>query len=78
MGAHLDMTGPATTRGLVLGNFAPLHGGHQLLIETALAETDEVTVIVYHAPETTDVPLNVRAGWIRKIYPPVRVNYLRI
>jgi nicotinamide mononucleotide adenylyltransferase len=25
------------TRGLVLGKFAPLHHGHQLLIETALS-----------------------------------------
>jgi NadR type nicotinamide-nucleotide adenylyltransferase len=67
------MTGYGATRGLVLGKFAPLHKGHQLLIETALAETGEVTVIVYQAPETTIVPLKVRADWIRKLYPKVRV-----
>ena len=61
------------TRGLTLGKFAPLHRGHQLLIETVLAETDDATVIVYDAPETTDVPLGVRSGWIRRLYPAVEV-----
>lgn len=60
-------------RGLTLGKYAPLHRGHQLVIETALAEMDEVWVLVYDAPETTSVPLAVRSGWIRKLYPEVRV-----
>lgn len=60
-------------RGLTLGKFAPFHKGHQLLIETALAEMDEVIVIIYDSPEITTVPLNIRAGWIRRIYPDVQV-----
>jgi nicotinamide mononucleotide adenylyltransferase len=32
-------------RGLTLGKFAPLPKGHQLVIETALAEMDEVVVL---------------------------------
>jgi cytidyltransferase-like protein len=60
-------------RGLTLGKYAPLHKGHQLVIETALAEMDEVLVIIYNAPDTTNVPLDVRADWIRKIYPQVKV-----
>ena len=60
-------------RGLTLGKYAPLHKGHQLVIETALAEMDEVLVIIYNAPETTNVPLNVRSNWLRKIYPQVKV-----
>jgi NadR type nicotinamide-nucleotide adenylyltransferase len=60
-------------RGLTLGKFAPLHKGHQLLIETALAETDELTAIIYDCPETIRVPLSVRADWIRKLYPDVLV-----
>jgi NadR type nicotinamide-nucleotide adenylyltransferase len=59
--------------GLTLGKFAPLHKGHQLLIERALAETDHVIVIVYDAPDTTTVPLPLRSGWIRKLYPSVEV-----
>jgi HTH-type transcriptional repressor of NAD biosynthesis genes len=62
-----------TTRGLTLGKFAPLHKGHQFLIETALAEMDEVIVMVYDCPETIAVPLSVRAAWIRQLYPTVRV-----
>ena len=60
-------------RGLTLGKFAPLHRGHQLVIETALAEMDDVVVLVNDAPETTNVPLAVRANWIRAIYPTAKV-----
>lgn len=61
------------THGLTLGKFAPLHKGHQFVIETALTEMDEVSVIIYDAPETTPVPLNVRSNWIKKLYPQVKV-----
>ena len=61
------------TRGLTLGKFAPLHKGHQLMIDTALAEMDELLVIVYDCPETTSVPLNVRSSWLKRLYPQVRV-----
>ena len=33
-------------RGLVIGKFMPLHRGHQLLIDAALADCDDVTVVV--------------------------------
>lgn len=59
-------------RGLTLGKFAPFHKGHQMLIETALDEVDELVVMVY-ATDVIDVPLQVRAGWIRKLYPTVRI-----
>ena len=59
-------------RGLTLGKFAPFHRGHQMIIETALNEVDELVVMVY-ATDLIDVPLQVRAGWIRKLYPSVRI-----
>ena len=59
--------------GLTLGKYAPFHKGHQLVIETALSEMDEVIVLIFDAPETTGIPLDVRAAWIRAIYPQVRV-----
>jgi HTH-type transcriptional regulator, transcriptional repressor of NAD biosynthesis genes len=59
--------------GLTLGKFAPLHRGHQSMIETARQEMDEVIVVIYDCPETTPIPLNVRAGWIRALYPDVTV-----
>jgi HTH-type transcriptional regulator, transcriptional repressor of NAD biosynthesis genes len=61
------------TRGLTLGKFAPLHQGHQLVIETALSEMDEVVAIIYDCPDTTPVPLPLRAAWIRELYPAVQV-----
>lgn len=61
------------TTGLTLGKFAPLHKGHQLLIETALAETERVVVLIYDCPETTNIPLNVRVRWVRELYPTVEV-----
>src|SRR5512145_2483055 len=60
-------------RGLTLGKYAPLHRGHQLVIETGLSEMDEMIVIIYDAPETTAIPLAVRSGWIRTLYPAVQV-----
>jgi HTH-type transcriptional regulator, transcriptional repressor of NAD biosynthesis genes len=59
--------------GLTLGKFAPLHRGHQYMIETAMEEMDEVIVVIYDCPETTPIPLNVRAGWIRTLYPGMTV-----
>ncbi|MFO0943538.1 MAG: AAA family ATPase [Pirellulales bacterium] len=59
--------------GLVLGKFAPLHRGHHLLIETALAETDRTVVLIYDAPEVRTPPLQVRSKWIRELYSMVQV-----
>ena len=59
--------------GLTLGKYAPFHKGHQYVIETALSEMEELIVIVYDAPDVTNIPLNVRANWIRKLYPQVKV-----
>lgn len=59
--------------GLTLGKYAPLHKGHQKLIEKALSEVDLLIVIVYDAPQYTNVPLKVRAQWIEELYPEVIV-----
>lgn len=59
-------------RGLTLGKFAPFHRGHQLLIETALAEVEELVVLVYDT-DVINVPLQVRARWIQDLYPTVRI-----
>ena len=60
--------------GLTLGKFAPFHKGHQYIVETALAEMDELIVLIYNASDVTDIPLQVRAGWIRALYPRVTVT----
>lgn len=58
--------------GLTLGKFAPFHKGHQLLIETAIDETDDLIVLIYDDP-VINIPLSTRADWIRKIYPNIKV-----
>jgi HTH-type transcriptional repressor of NAD biosynthesis genes len=64
---------PSMNIGLTLGKFAPLHRGHQSVIETALRECDKVRVLIYDAPDETDVPLPIRVGWIRALYPQVEI-----
>jgi len=59
--------------GLTLGKYAPLHHGHQMVIETALAEMDHVIVVIYDCPDVTPIPLPVRANWIRRLYPQVEL-----
>ena len=59
--------------GFIMGHFAPLHRGHQFLIETALYDMDRVVVLVYDRPDLTPIPLSVRANWIRKLYPGIEV-----
>ncbi|GAB6109108.1 adenylyltransferase/cytidyltransferase family protein [Fusibacter bizertensis] len=59
--------------GLTVGKFAPLHQGHMMLIEKALLEVEKLIIIVYDSPAQTDIPLSVRAQWLRSIYPQVTV-----
>jgi NadR type nicotinamide-nucleotide adenylyltransferase len=60
------------TIGLTLGKFAPFHKGHQLVVETALAEVNELVVMIYDT-DLTNIPLQVRAGWIKMLYPEVHI-----
>ncbi|MBP3708444.1 MAG: adenylyltransferase/cytidyltransferase family protein [Clostridia bacterium] len=62
--------------GFTIGKFAPLHKGHQYLIETAQKEMDEVYVIVYET-DLIDIPVEKRAEWINKLYPDVNVIIAR-
>ncbi|TGK19025.1 AAA family ATPase [Leptospira stimsonii] len=56
-------------QGLALGKFAPFHSGHQGLIEIALVEVEQLTVVIYDSPSVTRIPLPVRSNWIRSLYP---------
>ena len=59
-------------RGLVFGKFMPLHRGHQLLIETALAQADDVVIVVYDSHPAGDyqpMPIEMRLNWLRQLYP---------
>ena len=62
--------------GFTIGKFAPLHRGHQYLIETARKEMDKVYVIVYET-DLIDIPVEKRAEWIKRLYPDVNVIIAR-
>jgi HTH-type transcriptional repressor of NAD biosynthesis genes len=58
--------------GLTLGKYAPMHKGHQYVIETALREMDELFVMIYDS-SLTDIPLHIRSRWIKSLYPAAKV-----
>ena len=62
--------------GFTIGKFAPLHKGHQFLIETALKEMDEFYVVVYETKKI-DITLEKRARWIQSLYPNVHILYAK-
>lgn len=59
------------TRGLTFGKFMPLHRGHEHLIDTALSQCDELTIVVYDSGAPPSMPLERRLGWLRALYPDV-------
>lgn len=60
--------------GFTIGKFAPLHKGHQYLIETALNEMDKMIVVVYDT-DFIDIKTEKRAEWIKKLYPNVEIKF---
>ena len=59
--------------GFTIGKFAPLHKGHQFLIETALKEMDKFIVVIYET-NLIDIGLEKRAEWIKSINPNVEIR----
>lgn len=58
--------------GLVVGRFAPLHLGHELLIATARTTCDRVVVLSYTRNEPSGCPAPVRAQWLASRFPDLR------
>ncbi|TSC80340.1 MAG: NAD metabolism ATPase/kinase [Parcubacteria group bacterium Gr01-1014_29] len=58
----------SNTTGLVVGKFAPFHSGHHHLLACAYASMDKLVVMLYDAPDCTNVPLVVRAHWIHAAF----------
>ncbi len=63
-------------RGLVVGKFCPLHRGHMLVINTALADCDEVIVVSYTKPAFDGCAAAERELWLHALYPQVKVLVL--
>ena len=60
--------------GFTIGKFAPLHKGHQFLIETAIKEMDKFYVVIYDK-DIIDINVKKRANWIKKLYPNINIIY---
>ena len=61
---------------LIIGKFYPLHQGHQYLIETALKQSKNLTIIVCQCDRYGIDPA-IRAGWIQELYPQVNIIIYR-
>lgn len=59
--------------GFTIGKFAPLHKGHQYLIETALKEMDKMIIIIYET-DVIDISIEKRVNWIKTLYPDVEIR----
>ena len=58
--------------GFTIGKFAPLHKGHELLIEKGIKEDDEFYVLI-NDTNVTNIPLKTRANWIKTMFPKAYV-----
>lgn len=52
---------------LVIGKFYPPHAGHQLLVRTAAAVSERVTVVAM-ASSVESIPLDLRVAWLRELH----------
>jgi NadR type nicotinamide-nucleotide adenylyltransferase len=59
--------------GLALGKFAPLHKGHQLVLDSATEHTDSQIFVIYDSPSSTTIPLPIRAKWVQELYPQAEI-----
>jgi len=62
--------------GFTIGKFAPLHKGHQYLIETALEEMDKFIIVVYDT-DLIEISSCQRAKWITDLYPNVEIRFAK-
>jgi len=62
--------------GFTIGKFAPLHKGHQYLIEKGLNEMDEFYIIIYET-KVIDISIEKRANWIKNLYPKANILYAK-
>lgn len=58
--------------GLVIGKFYPPHRGHKLLIDEAIAQSEQMVVIVCAKPTDT-IPGDLRGRWLQEIHPTARI-----
>lgn len=62
--------------GLVVGKFAPLHRGHQFMLDEASRRCDELVILSYSVPELPGCDPARRERWLTTLYPAARVVVL--
>ncbi|KLP58198.1 ATPase [Enterobacter genomosp. O] len=62
--------------GLVVGKFAPLHSGHEALINAALEQCETVFIISYSVPEIRGYEPEKRLHWLQTRFPQCRLLVL--
>jgi HTH-type transcriptional regulator, transcriptional repressor of NAD biosynthesis genes len=60
------------THGVVVGKFYPPHRGHRHLIDTAVSQSDRVTVMVVDGRDE-DPLATLRMAWLRELHPDAEV-----
>ena len=58
--------------GFTIGKFAPLHKGHESLIEKGLKENDEFYILI-NDTDVSNISLETRASWIKSLYPSAHI-----
>lgn len=58
--------------GFTIGKFAPLHKGHQFLIEKGLSEMDKFVIVLYET-DKINIDLETRKKWLQDLYPNAEV-----
>jgi HTH-type transcriptional regulator, transcriptional repressor of NAD biosynthesis genes len=59
-------------RGLVVGKFSPLHRGHELIVNRAIEDCDEVVLLCYSKPEFPGCDAVRCQRWLSALFPGTR------
>lgn len=62
--------------GLVVGKFAPLHRGHEALLQHAQARCERLLVVSYTAPEFARCDVAQRRAWLQRCCPDATVHVI--
>lgn len=62
-------------KGFLLGKFMPVHRGHIHLIETAAAQTEELTVLMCSI-RAEPIPGALRYAWMKQLFPKLRILHV--
>jgi HTH-type transcriptional repressor of NAD biosynthesis genes len=63
------------TKGLIIGKFYPPHKGHSFLIETALSQVSELTLLLADHRDQK-IRGTVREQWLREMHPTIDIRVI--